>query len=710
MFQYPDRLFYFRLAGLLLVFILGVASTIGSGGSSGGSVDNFPPSVLASSPMADAPDVPAKYTINAVFSKEMDPATVNDKTFIVSSTEGQIDCDLSISLSNATCTPKSPLKYNTSYTVTISSKASDLAGNQLGADYVWSFFTTNAGTGDTENYFPVTLGKKWSYQHTKTEYGYATEFMSNISTTGTKDINGVTATIFTETNSNNNGLTIDWLYYKDQDGITNYGNTDPSDIFTTQISPYQEINFPTHDGDSFVQIHKSNIDWGEDLDGDGLNESGNILSRITIEGIEPVPISTGTFNNCVKINTAINIELTLTYSGQTVTGTAEDISWFAPDVGPVKRSYIITVDGNAQTEESEIIPWTNIPVNNELEARAQHTAVWTGKSMIVWGGVGALSALLDTGAQYNYISNTWSPISTLNAPSARFGHSAVWTGTEMIIWGGGDYMNPVNTGARYNPTTDTWTTISTTNAPSARYDHSAIWTGSEMIVWGGYFTPSAGLSDGASYDPATDTWTTLSTTNTPSARYGHTAVWTGADMIIWGGDNGATLTATGGAYNPSTDTWTATSTNGAPSARRCHAAQWTGTEMIIFGGQTQLDLGCGLGNTDVDGARYNLGTDSWASMSNTNAPTIDYRNSIWTGTEMITWGKVDTEITNSGARYNPTSDSWKAISDINQPSGRFNHSAVWTGSDMLVWGGGISYGSTGVNTGGIYSVAHDPGN
>ena len=56
----------------------------------------------------------------------------------------------------------------------------------------------------------------------------------------------------------------------------------------------------------------------------------------------------------------------------------------------------------------------------------------------------------------------------------------------MLVWGGYGSSGYINTGGQYNPVTDTWTTMSTTDAPQARYDHTAIWTGSEMLVWGGY--------------------------------------------------------------------------------------------------------------------------------------------------------------------------------------------------------------------------------
>src|ERR1043166_4396113 len=68
-------------------------------------------------------------------------------------------------------------------------------------------------------------------------------------------------------------------------------------------------------------------------------------------------------------------------------------------------------------------------------------------------------------------NDTWTSTSITNVPEARGEHTAVWTGSEMIIWGGDGSNFQVNTGARYNPITDSWTaTTSTTNAPDARYN------------------------------------------------------------------------------------------------------------------------------------------------------------------------------------------------------------------------------------------------
>ena len=129
-------------------------------------------------------------------------------------------------------------------------------------------------------------------------------------------------------------------------------------------------------------------------------------------------------------------------------------------------------------------------------------------------------------------------MSSQNVPLARYDHTAIWTGTELIIWGGRRVGQEFNDGARYDPATDTWTSMSTINAPEARNQHRAIWDGKRMIVWGGRTdTASSWLKDGAIYDPATDVWSPLPAQNAPdpsrSSFVPASVVWTGTDTFVW---------------------------------------------------------------------------------------------------------------------------------------------------------------------------------
>jgi N-acetylneuraminic acid mutarotase len=322
--------------------------------------------------------------------------------------------------------------------------------------------------------------------------------------------------------------------------------------------------------------------------------------------------------------------------------------------------------------------WIAASVMNVPLARIEHTAVWTGSEMIVWGGVDEAINYLNTGGRYDPATDSWTATSTTNAPTPRIAHTAVWTGSEMIVWGGFD-GTLANTGARYNPATNSWIPTSTVNAPLGRASQTAVWTGSEMIIWGG----SGFQNSGGRYNPDTDGWTATTTTNAPDGRIGHTTVWADNEMIVWGGqDQFFNDLNTGGRYDPNTDSWTPTSTVNAPSGRYGHTAVWTGNEMIIWGGYD--------GSFSNSGGRYDPATNSWSGTSMINTPAgRESHTAVWTNNEMILWAGYNDSIgvMNTGGRYIPDTNSWTATSTTDAPVGRTNHTAVWTGSEMIIWGG-----------------------
>ena len=97
--------------------------------------------------------------------------------------------------------------------------------------------------------------------------------------------------------------------------------------------------------------------------------------------------------------------------------------------------------------------WTATNTQHAPYGREGHTAVWTGSEMIVWGG-NSLSfphgvQIFNTGGIYNPDTDSWTATNTQQAPEARAIHTAVWTGSEMIVWGGEGEVDPVDTGGRY---------------------------------------------------------------------------------------------------------------------------------------------------------------------------------------------------------------------------------------------------------------------
>ena len=124
--------------------------------------------------------------------------------------------------------------------------------------------------------------------------------------------------------------------------------------------------------------------------------------------------------------------------------------------------------------------------------------------MIVWGGR-APDIFTNTGGRYDPASDTWAPTSLVNAPTARAEHSAVWSGDRMIVFGGSLGGAFKTAGIElYDPQYDTWAAGGVAGVPMARSSHSAVWTGDAMIVWGGTSDSAGNLETGGVYSPDTD--------------------------------------------------------------------------------------------------------------------------------------------------------------------------------------------------------------
>lgn len=287
--------------------------------------------------------------------------------------------------------------------------------------------------------------------------------------------------------------------------------------------------------------------------------------------------------------------------------------------------------------------WRSMSAVGAPEAYYGHTSVWTGREMIVWGGsINSYNQRLDTGGRYDPIGDAWTATSRVGAPSPRGNHTAVWTGTEMIVWGGDGETRywsespELGNGARYDPRDDRWRAMAPGAVP--RQNHTTVWTGAEMIVWGGhwtrrwveiecnwfwctwhYWSRRNPLSQGFRYDPHADTWTAVTEDGQPEKRTAHAAVWSGSEMIVLGGHDCESSpwggcypvpVETGGRYDPRADRWLPVSEIGAPDWFWERSATWTGTDVLVLGGAS------GQGG----GHRYDPRTDRWTAVSAVDAP------------------------------------------------------------------------------------------
>lgn len=559
--------------------------------------ETTPPTVVSTSPLGGATDVDVNAAVTVTFSEAMDPATVNFLTMTIK--DGQNNAiDASVSYDaigkQARLTPSSQLAFNASYTVTVSTGVRDVSGNALAAPYVFGF--TTAASND-----------------------FTAPLVQSVSPAGGSTCAPTSGAVTASFDEDIDPATVNGSSF----GLTSPGGPVPGTVAyinrTASFTPTSELAV----GATYTAALTTAI---ADLAGNHL--AAPYQWTFTTESGAGVgswlPISMTGVPSARYGHSAV-----WTGGEMVVVG---GIAW-----DPILSQYAYTSQYGRYNPTTET--WK---LANGAPAAAYQTALWTGSSMLVWGGVGS-SGLVTGGARYDPDTDLWAPIATAGQPSPRFGYAAVWTGKEMIIWGGNDNGALQANGARYDPVTNSWQAISTANAPSARYYHTAVWTGTEMIVWGGVGSTNLVLGDGARYNPTTDTWAPISNVGAPSARWGHAAAWSGARMLIWGEMNGGTNT--GGLYNPATNSWTQTDVLCAPAARRAEQIIWTGSRFVIWGG---------------------------ASPS---GPLGD------------------------GSEYDPASNIWTRITSTAAPSARSEHTAVWTGSKVIYWGG--SGNGTELNTGGM---------
>lgn len=128
--------------------------------ATGATLDTTPPTVTLTIPATTVPgptNVPTNTAINAVFSEDMAAASITASSFTLTcaapcvSPAGNVG--YAVSSRTAVFTPSAPLAANTTYTATVTTAATDLAGNALSgnqaafpvaSNYIWTFTTAAA--------------------------------------------------------------------------------------------------------------------------------------------------------------------------------------------------------------------------------------------------------------------------------------------------------------------------------------------------------------------------------------------------------------------------------------------------------------------------------------------------------------------------------------------------------------------------------------
>ncbi len=133
--------------------------------------DNTPPTIVNRSPAPGATNVAVGTNVTVEFSEAMLPSSINTSSFRLRAAGAPSDVPAIVTYAGitATLTPNAALAPATQYQVTVEGSVSDVNGNQMGSDVIWSFSTGGgtltddtvadftAGTPGSDTYIALTL-------------------------------------------------------------------------------------------------------------------------------------------------------------------------------------------------------------------------------------------------------------------------------------------------------------------------------------------------------------------------------------------------------------------------------------------------------------------------------------------------------------------------------------------------------------------------
>ena len=123
-------------------------------------------------PASNATDVDPGANVSATFDEAMAAATIDETTFTLRAAGATEDVPATVTYASnvASLDPTAALEPGTSYTATLSTTVTDLAGNALDADYTWSFTTAVP----SKSFVDTTVGNFGAGSHSGTDVADST--------------------------------------------------------------------------------------------------------------------------------------------------------------------------------------------------------------------------------------------------------------------------------------------------------------------------------------------------------------------------------------------------------------------------------------------------------------------------------------------------------------------------------------------------------
>ncbi len=271
------------------------------------------PGVLERFPVDGAVDVPLDVVVSATFSEEIDPATVDGRSVMLTGPRGSVAGDVAVSTFGdaVTFTPLAPLDGDIPYTATLTTAITDLAGNPLQTDVIWSFTTVPV---DTESPTVLTIDPA--------DGAVDVPLDAVITVTYSEDVGSVTAGTFrvratggpppVDGTRSTVGSTTTFTPTGDLDGFTAYTvelTTGIQDLAGNPLVAF-DAGFTTLDPDPPRVIETSPADGATDVD-----ESASVVATFS-EDVNPGSVTPTSFR--VRRD-GVDVDGSLNVSGPTAT-------------------------------------------------------------------------------------------------------------------------------------------------------------------------------------------------------------------------------------------------------------------------------------------------------------------------------------------------------------------------------------------------------
>jgi hypothetical protein len=254
---------------------------------------------------------------------------------------------------------------------------------------------------------------------------------------------------------------------------------------------------------------------------------------------------------------------------------------------------------------------------------------------------------------------------------------------KFVIWGGTDNFGLQSSGAIYDAINDSWELIPDMNESFTRTEPMVAWVNDKLLVYGGTNNVAglAFLTSGKIYNPTTKLWTSMNPTNAPSGRANNAFGYNSAtnEFVVWGGQNSTLFFANGAKYNINTNTWATMNNTGAPTGRAKMGYGLNNGKLFLFGGFNATNL-------YNDAYYYDVASNVWSTVppSGLSSKTNDI---YYSGNSYIVFGPSTTAI--EGAVFNTNTNTWAPMSTAGMPN--YFSARYWVSNGYFMTNGGFVY-------------------